>query len=215
MALRAIILDFDGTILDTETPEYGLVKGLYARHGHDLTLERWQERIGTANAWDLWAPFAAHPEREAIQLQYREDHRAAVAEEPLRPGVMRLLNQAHRAGLGLAVASSSDREWVERHLGRLGLMGLLPRDRGEGGRRDGEARPRALPPRAPPLGGAPGRGGRGRGLAPRPHRRPPRGPPKCVVTANEVTAAMPFPEDTLRLDTLEGGLATLREALAR
>ena len=37
------------------------------------------------------------------------------------PGVLELIAAAERRGVRLAVASSSDRKWVESHLARLGL----------------------------------------------------------------------------------------------
>ena len=52
--LRALIFDFDGTIIDSETPVYDGWRATYAEHGHELPLERYVEIIGTAalKAWE-------------------------------------------------------------------------------------------------------------------------------------------------------------------
>ncbi len=126
MGLRAVVFDFDGTILDTETPEWEGYSGLYRRHGLELPLSLWQERIGTHGGPDPWEPFLGHPELEAM----RREHRAGfvdrlTAMEP-REGVVALLEEARSVGVLLAVASSSDRAWVAGHLGRLGLLGHFP-----------------------------------------------------------------------------------------
>ena len=47
--IDAIIFDFDGLIIDTETPAYESWRSLYAEHGHDLTLEIWQDALGRAH----------------------------------------------------------------------------------------------------------------------------------------------------------------------
>lgn len=46
---------------------------------------------------------------------------ALMNKEKVRPGIQEYLEQAREAGLKLAVASSSKREWVEQHLEQLKL----------------------------------------------------------------------------------------------
>ena len=41
--------------------------------------------------------------------------------QPILPGVTRLIAEAEAAGVRLAIGSSSDRQWVDGHLRRLGL----------------------------------------------------------------------------------------------
>ena len=47
MALRALIFDFDGLIVDTETPWLDLVRDAYRRHGFELPAEVWRDFVGT------------------------------------------------------------------------------------------------------------------------------------------------------------------------
>lgn len=48
--IKALIFDFDGLILETETPAYETWSEIYREHGHELPRERWVENIG-ASAW--------------------------------------------------------------------------------------------------------------------------------------------------------------------
>ena len=42
-----LVFDFDGLICDTETSSFEVAREIYAEHGVELTLEQWQDRIGT------------------------------------------------------------------------------------------------------------------------------------------------------------------------
>lgn len=120
-----LILDFDGTILDTEDSSYRATAELWAAHGEELPLARWQAIIGTQNAFDpvgelearIGRTFSA-TEREALRAR----RLALLAEqvEP-RPGVVAWLDEAEQLGLPVGIASSSPAAWVERHLARLRL----------------------------------------------------------------------------------------------
>jgi HAD superfamily hydrolase (TIGR01509 family) len=125
-AIRACLLDFDGTICDTERAAYRSWALEYARSGLDFPLPLWHAMTGRPEGEELaWADLAAKAGPEATV----RERRAARAEaklrlclrEPLRPGVARLLRAAAEAGVALAVVSSSGRDWVERHLNRLGV----------------------------------------------------------------------------------------------
>ena len=41
MAIGAIIFDFDGVIIDTETPDFELWQEVYRTHGLDLSSDLW------------------------------------------------------------------------------------------------------------------------------------------------------------------------------
>jgi len=45
--IKAVIFDFDGLILDTETAWYKAYKEVFGRYGVDLTLDFWGKTIGT------------------------------------------------------------------------------------------------------------------------------------------------------------------------
>ena len=127
--IRALIFDFDGLILETEEPIYRSWKEVYEARGVALPFDLWVKTVGSSNQ-------AFHPQRyleERLGVPLAQDvidrriaRRAElVLAEPLRPGVADLAMAAHAAGVKVAVASSSSRDWVKGHLERLGIAGLF------------------------------------------------------------------------------------------
>ena len=54
--IRAVVFDFDGVILDTETPDFVSWREVFTGHGVELTLETWSQGIGTyPSAFDVYA----------------------------------------------------------------------------------------------------------------------------------------------------------------
>jgi HAD superfamily hydrolase (TIGR01509 family) len=124
--IRALVFDFDGLVLDTESCVYESWRSVYAEHGCELPLDRWCSAIGAdVSTFDPLADLRARVgERLDVgDLQRRRrQHRDALlaALEPM-PGVISRLREARAHGLGTGLASSSQRPWVEDHLTRLGL----------------------------------------------------------------------------------------------
>jgi HAD superfamily hydrolase (TIGR01509 family) len=127
VAIRGLLFDFDGLLVDTETPSRLGWEELYREHGHELPHEEWATLVGT-----IGAPFdpAGHLEelvgrpldREALRKRKRARSHALADLEDLRPGVEEYFVEAEGRGLKTAVVSSSEDWWVERHLGRLGRL---------------------------------------------------------------------------------------------
>ena len=128
--IRALIFDFDGTILDTESAEFETWQEVYRRYGQELPMKEWSLIVGSAGyTFDLLEHLehlvGSPLPREEIRLERRRRDQAIVESLSPREGVVKLLHEAVAAGLGLAVASSSPRAWIEGHLARLDLLDLF------------------------------------------------------------------------------------------
>jgi HAD superfamily hydrolase (TIGR01509 family) len=124
VTLKALVFDFDGLILDTETSEFETVRAVYAEFGVTLTLDDWLHTIGTvAPHWLDELERLAGPldDRDAVREKRRTEHHGRLILEPVLPGVEGLIEEALERGLKLGVASSSEVSWVGGHLERLGL----------------------------------------------------------------------------------------------
>lgn len=124
MTPRALIFDFDGTIVDTETPLFRAWGELYARHDVELDLALWQATIGSDQDPDHWAVLESRVGTLDPGLRdWRRQRRDQLIDEAgVRPGVLEWLDAAEALGIPVGIASSSPIDWVERHLDRLGLL---------------------------------------------------------------------------------------------
>ncbi|HEY5983269.1 MAG TPA: HAD family hydrolase [Anaerolineales bacterium] len=128
MPIRALLFDFDGLILDTETPEVQVWKAIYAEHGHEYTAEHWSQIIGGWGmstfdpAEELGKLSAGSLDVDALRSRHRQESNGLIDSSPVMEGVREQLSAARRLGLRCAIASSSERAWVEPHLKRLGLI---------------------------------------------------------------------------------------------
>ena len=123
MAVRGLLFDFDGLIIDTETPSMASWQEMYREHGHELPLEQWMTLVGTIGApFDPYThleELAGPLDRETV-LQRRRDHELSLTDvEDLRPGILEYLEDARALGLKTAIVSSSTKDWINRHLARL------------------------------------------------------------------------------------------------
>jgi HAD superfamily hydrolase (TIGR01509 family) len=123
--IGALVFDFDGLILDTETCTYETTAGIFAEHGETLDLAWWHSIIGTADHphWsEILADRLERPVDRAALVARREARRLEVLHAlPPCTGVVELLDDAAAEGIPSAVASSSGLDWVGGHLERLGL----------------------------------------------------------------------------------------------
>ena len=130
MRVKALIFDFDGVLIDTETADFGSWREVYVAHGATLALDDWVSCIGKApGAFDPYAELEAvlgsEVDRAAIRAKRRTRYAELAASLPLLPGVAEYVTDATRLGLRLAIASNAAGHEVVAHLSRLGLAGCF------------------------------------------------------------------------------------------
>ncbi|MCH7745321.1 MAG: HAD-IA family hydrolase [Chloroflexi bacterium] len=118
--IDTLIFDFDGIIIDTETPDYLSWQEVYHSRGVELERSLWSEFIGGGDVFDahqyLEKLTGNRIDRDALREQRRRRYLEIIEAKPLLPGVMDYILEAKKLGLKLGVASSSSRDWVEGHL---------------------------------------------------------------------------------------------------
>lgn len=128
--IEALIFDFDGVIIDTETPAYETWQEVFNANNAKLDRSIWQRIIGGgAEKFDAYQhleeTLGARLSSDAIKMARRARYEAIVRSSPLLPGVVDYIQDAHTLGLKIGVASSSNRDWVEGHLAERDLLGLF------------------------------------------------------------------------------------------
>ena len=125
--IKALIFDFDGLILDTETPEVFVWQNIYKEHGFELPVEEWEKTVGGYGISDF------NPSRHLahlsggrldpvpLQARYRREADALIHANPILPGVMDMIHEAQANGLKVAIGSSSPHSWVDSHTQRLDI----------------------------------------------------------------------------------------------
>ena len=127
MKTKALLFDFDGLILDTETSEFLVWQKIYREYGQEMLPETWGQVVGGYGisnfdgAVHLAELVGNGLDARELHARYRSESDAQILRQPVLPGVLDYLDDARRLGLRLAVASSSPHSWVDTHLARLGL----------------------------------------------------------------------------------------------
>lgn len=124
--IRAVIFDFDGLLMDTESISlaawerewacWGLALDrdqFFAPHGGDVTEERY-ERLAAAVGQSF--------DRDLSHRRRTADRDAMLEQLTLAAGIESWLEQVGASGLRTAVASSSPVAWVHRHLRRIDAL---------------------------------------------------------------------------------------------
>jgi HAD superfamily hydrolase (TIGR01509 family) len=121
--IRALVFDFDGLILDTETPLIDAYADVHASHGVPFDRSVFLRSVGHADySFDPWHGFSPHADRAALELQRRARKDSLLLQQPILPGVITLLDAARTAAIQVGLASNSEHTWVDPHLTRLGII---------------------------------------------------------------------------------------------
>ncbi len=120
--IRAFLFDFDGLILDTETPLIDAYAEVHAAHGVPFDRALFLRSVGHADySFDPWHGFSPHADRVALEVERRAAKDDLILRQPILPGVVALLDSAQAHELRVGLASNSPHSWVDAHLARLGL----------------------------------------------------------------------------------------------
>jgi HAD superfamily hydrolase (TIGR01509 family) len=127
VTLEAVVFDFDGLIIDSEWAIYETAVAAFGEHGHELTVEAWGTIVGLGDdddelSWKLLTEaMGIELDNAVFSATYAAQDRSDRDSLPLLPGVEVLVDSLVAEGVPIGVASSSSLDWLDRHLGRLGL----------------------------------------------------------------------------------------------
>ncbi|MCL1995882.1 MAG: HAD-IA family hydrolase [Defluviitaleaceae bacterium] len=124
--LKAILIDFDGVMIDTEILYYRTYKKWFkANANHDLTIEEFQLGIGTTDE----VIFGYLLKEKGLEIErgtFYEDVHKEIGKQseslPPKEGVVDFFKKIKERGLRLALVTSNARENVVPHLQRFQLL---------------------------------------------------------------------------------------------
>jgi len=127
LKIKALIFDFDGLVIDTESAVFQSYQEIYHAYGYELSLERWAQGIGTTDSdydpyADLKVLLGRAMDYNALYRQQRQREAELIAALQPLPGVLDYLQGGVRLGLKIGMASSSSCSWIGGHLSRLGIL---------------------------------------------------------------------------------------------
>ena len=101
--IRALIFDFDGLIVDTETPILQAYSEIFREHGCRLTIEDWAANVGRGISYDVWGSLeqalGRSLDRDALDADRRARQLALVESQPVLPGVRERIAEAEAMGV--------------------------------------------------------------------------------------------------------------------
>ena len=121
--IRALIFDFDGLMLDTESALIDAYADVHVAHGVAFDRDLFLRSVGHADyAFDPWHAFEKRADRAALETERRTCNRERDLHLPILPGVVALLDAARAQSLRVGLASNSPHPHCERHLERIKLL---------------------------------------------------------------------------------------------
>ncbi|GAB2537615.1 hypothetical protein GCM10027167_47820 [Nocardia heshunensis] len=119
---EAVLVDFDGLLIDTEYAGWRSWNELYARFGGTVAIEEWAGRAGSNDPfspWDELERLAGTPvDRTGLEQERRVRRDMLLT---VLPGAQDFLNRCRVRGLTIGLVSNSPMKWIGRQLAALGI----------------------------------------------------------------------------------------------
>ncbi|WP_274363864.1 HAD family hydrolase [Paenibacillus thermotolerans] len=125
--IKALLFDFDGIILDTETIEYKAFQEVSRDYQIEMTLEQWGQWAGMVGVRRKAADYVAERAKDAFdaesfQRRFIECYDKLASQLTVFPGIIEIIEEARQSGLKIALATSSNFEWSGGFLKKYGLL---------------------------------------------------------------------------------------------
>ncbi|MEE6179658.1 HAD-IA family hydrolase [Mycobacterium sp. 050134] len=118
----AVLIDFDGLLIDTEYAGWQSWHELYARYGGNLAITTWAQRCGGDDPLSPWQELEEIAgtilDRDSME-QARRTRRDFLL--TVLPGVHRFLQRCQDRGIVVGLVSNSPLKWIERQMMALGV----------------------------------------------------------------------------------------------
>lgn len=130
MNWAAVVFDFDGTLVDTESAEFRSWTTVFERRGAQLQLEEWVKCVGnppgTWSAFDHLQDLIGPLSEEEVLAERESELEIELARLSWLPGARETVDFYLKEGLPIGIATNSCVAWIERITGILGIETLFP-----------------------------------------------------------------------------------------
>src|SRR3989304_3788602 len=119
--LKALIFDFDGLILDTETPEVLVWQSIYREHGFELPVDEWEKTIGGygLSNFDAAEHLSLLSQRRldpvSVHTRYRRESDLLIQASSLMQVRIAIIDEAREADKQDPMDSIYQHSWVDTH----------------------------------------------------------------------------------------------------